>query len=83
MMGPPPVEPNDPQVALTCLPADTRFYELEPEGCRTNPITQLRTCVCYDHDYCNRASHRARHCTEYSVAFTVVFVVMLVVRENL
>ncbi|KAI6186479.1 hypothetical protein M3Y98_00137000 [Aphelenchoides besseyi] len=44
------------QTALTCLPADTTRLELEPEGCRTNQLSRLRTCVCYNTDYCNSAA---------------------------
>ncbi|KAI6228768.1 hypothetical protein M3Y99_01185400 [Aphelenchoides fujianensis] len=45
------------QVALTCLPDDTRSFELEPEGCRTNQLSRLRTCVCY-WEYCNAGDTR-------------------------
>uniref|UniRef100_A0AC34QDK5 Uncharacterized protein n=1 Tax=Panagrolaimus sp. JU765 TaxID=591449 RepID=A0AC34QDK5_9BILA len=47
---------GETEVAMTCLPSDTRSYDLEPEGCRTNPINNVRTCVCYGHDYCNHSS---------------------------
>lgn len=40
---------------MTCLPADTRTYDLEPAGCRTDPVRNIRSCVCYDYDYCNHS----------------------------
>jgi hypothetical protein len=37
------------QVALTCLPDG---FNVESEGCRTDTVNQLRTCIC-SKDYCN------------------------------
>ncbi|CAO4382744.1 unnamed protein product [Caenorhabditis nigoni] len=45
------------EVALTCLPYDTRNYrkpQLEEQGCRIHGDRQI--CICYSHDYCNSTS---------------------------
>ncbi|CAQ76481.2 Activin_recp domain-containing protein [Caenorhabditis elegans] len=45
------------EVALTCLPYDTRNFhkkQLEEEGCKV--IGDRQTCICYNHDYCNSSS---------------------------
>ncbi|KAK6109447.1 putative integral membrane protein [Brugia pahangi] len=43
-------------IALTCLPYATRVYQLEPAGCRISLSGDSEHCICYDNDYCNRAS---------------------------
>lgn len=43
----------DSIVAYTCLPVGTRVYDLEPEGCRSDPLNQRMMCLCYNKDYCN------------------------------
>ncbi|MCP9264480.1 hypothetical protein DINM_022575 [Dirofilaria immitis] len=43
-------------IALTCLPYATRTYQLEPAGCRISLTGDSEHCICYDIDYCNRAT---------------------------
>ncbi|VDK65106.1 unnamed protein product [Onchocerca ochengi] len=43
-------------IALTCLPYATRIYQLEPAGCRISLAGDSEHCICYDTDYCNRAT---------------------------
>ncbi|EGT33022.1 hypothetical protein CAEBREN_16366 [Caenorhabditis brenneri] len=48
---------DNKEIALTCLPYDTRNYhkpQLEEQGCRVHGDRQ--TCICYSHDYCNSTS---------------------------
>lgn len=52
---------SNAQVALTCLPESVNALDLEFEGCRTDPVKQLRTCICYTKDYCNLGSRTQVH----------------------
>lgn len=58
MIGDDALDFNGPhsQIALTCLPRyadDAGALEAESEGCRTDTLNQLRTCICWGADYCN------------------------------
>ncbi|CAB3396969.1 unnamed protein product [Caenorhabditis bovis] len=50
---------DNKDIALTCLPYDTRGYrtpQLEEDGCRQ--VGDRQICICYSHDYCNSTYHR-------------------------